>query len=102
MPRQHARRPVGEHLLIILDASPRGAEKSPVLQRFVDRIYQVGGTVTDVEVWGRRHIPFPSDAGADDGVYVRLSATAPPAAIAALDRQITESGLRLHSAAVQA
>ena len=84
--------------MVILEAAPSAAETSPVLQRFVDRIYQEGGTVTNVEVWGRRRIALPS-GGADDGVYVRVSATAPPAAVAALNRQITESGLRLHSSA---
>ena len=90
------------NLLVILDVAPRGAETSPVLARFVDKIYQAGGTVTDVEVWGRRRSVFPTGGGADDGVYVRVSATAPPAAVAALDRQLTEGGLRLHSSAVLA
>jgi len=90
------------NLLVILDAAPSGVETSPVFQRFIDKISQVGGTVTDVEAWGHRRIAFPAGGVADDGVYVRVCATAPPAAVAGLDRQLTESGLRLHSSAVRA
>ena len=40
------------NLLVILDAAPGSAERSALPQRFVDKIYQMGGTVTDVEVLG--------------------------------------------------
>ena len=88
-------------MLVIVDAAA-GAGSSPALQLFVDTIAAAGGTVTDVEICGRRRTALPSGGSVDDGIYVRVSATVPSAAVAALDQHVATSGLRLHSSALAA
>jgi small subunit ribosomal protein S6 len=82
-------------LMIILEPSLDERTVTPTLERFLGVVRKDGGTVENIEVWGRRRLAYEIAKNAE-GIYAVVDVTCEPATVAELDRQLTlnESVLR--------
>ena len=82
-------------LMIILDPGLDERTVTPTLERFLGVVRNDGGTVENIEVWGRRRLAYEIAKNAE-GIYAVVDVTCEPATVAELDRQLTlnESVLR--------
>jgi small subunit ribosomal protein S6 len=74
-------------IMIILDADGEEAAVPPMLDKFLAVITQAGGTIDNVDIWGKRHMAYPINKKAD-GLYAVVNFTANPADAQELDRQL--------------
>ena len=74
-------------LMVILDPDLEERTVAPSLDAFLGVIRQDGGTVDNVDVWGRRRLAYEI-AHKSEGIYAVLDVTAEPAAVRELDRQL--------------
>jgi small subunit ribosomal protein S6 len=81
--------------MVILDPELDERTVSPSLDTFLNVIRQDGGTVTSVDVWGRRRLAYDIKKKSE-GIYAILDINATPASVSELDRQLglNESVLR--------
>ncbi|MGH3622572.1 MAG: 30S ribosomal protein S6 [Sciscionella sp.] len=83
-------------VMIILDPSLVDERTvAPSLDTFLNAIRTSGGTVENLEVWGRRRLAYEINKRAE-GIYAVLDVNSSPEAVAELDRQMSlaESVLR--------
>ena len=82
-------------IMVILDPELDERTVSPSLDTFLNVIRQDGGTVTSVDVWGRRRMAYDIKKKSE-GIYAILDINATPASVSELDRQLglNESVLR--------
>ena len=82
-------------LMVILDPDLEERTVAPSLDKYLNLVRKDGGTVDEVEVWGRRRLAYEIDKNAE-GIYAVVSMQAEPATVKELDRQLTlnESVLR--------
>lgn len=82
-------------LMVILDPDLEERTIAPSLDTFLNVVRQGGGTVDNVDVWGRRRLSFEIDKKTD-GIYAVVDLSAEPAVMKELDRQLNlnESVLR--------
>ena len=82
-------------IMVILDPELDERTVSPSLDTFLNVIRQDGGTVTSVDVWGRRRMAYDIKKKSE-GIYAILNINATPASVSELDRQLglNESVLR--------
>ena len=82
-------------LMVILEPSLEERTVQPSLDTYLNVVRNDGGTVEDIEVWGRRRLAYEIDKNAE-GIYAVVSLQAEPATVKELDRQLTlnESVLR--------
>jgi small subunit ribosomal protein S6 len=82
-------------LMVILDPNLEERLVQPSLDTYLNVVRNDGGSVDDVEVWGRRRLAYEIDKFAE-GIYAVVSLQAEPATVKELDRQLTlnESVLR--------
>ena len=80
---------------IILDPSLEERTIEPSLDKYLNVIRKDGGSVDNVDVWGRRRLAYEIKKNAE-GIYAIVSLTAEPATVKEFDRQLTlnESVLR--------
>ena len=74
-------------IMVILDPDLEEKTIAPSLEAFLNVIRSDGGTVNNVDIWGRRRMAYEINHKAE-GIYVVLDLTATPAAVAELDRQL--------------
>jgi len=74
-------------LMVILDPDLEERTVAPSLDQFLGVIRQGGGTVDNVDVWGRRRLAYEIDHKIE-GIYAILDVTAEPASVKELDRQL--------------
>jgi small subunit ribosomal protein S6 len=74
-------------LMVILDPDLEEKTVAPSLDQFLGVIRQAGGTVENVDVWGRRRLAYEIGHKVE-GIYAILDVTAEPAAVKELDRQL--------------
>ena len=74
-------------VMIILDPDLEEKTIQPSLEAFLNVIRSDGGTVNNVDIWGRRRMAYEINHKGE-GIYVVLDLTATPAAVAELDRQL--------------
>jgi small subunit ribosomal protein S6 len=74
-------------IMIILDPEAEEAAIAPTLDKFLAVITQAGGTIDNVDIWGKRHMAFPIRKK-EDGYYVVVNFTSEPADAQELDRQL--------------
>ena len=74
-------------VMIILDPDLEEKTIQPSLEAFLNVIRGDGGTVNNVDIWGRRRMAYEINHKGE-GIYVVLDLTATPAAVAELDRQL--------------
>jgi small subunit ribosomal protein S6 len=82
-------------LMVILDPDLEERTVSPSLDKFLNVVRKGGGTVENVDIWGRRRLAYEIGKRAE-GIYAVVDMTAEPALAKELDRQLNlnESVLR--------
>lgn len=82
-------------MMVILDPSLEDRTVAPSLETFLSIVKTEGGTVDNVDVWGRRRFTYEINKHAE-GIYAVIDMQATPATVAELDRQLNlnESVLR--------
>ena len=82
-------------VMVILDPSLEERTIEPSLDKYLNVIRKDGGTVDNVDVWGRRRLAYEVKKNAE-GIYAVISIQAEPATVKEFDRQLTlnESILR--------
>ena len=82
-------------VMVILDPSLEERTIEPSLDKYLNVIRKDGGTVDNVDVWGRRRLAYEVKKNAE-GIYAVISLTCEPATVKELDRQLSlnESVLR--------
>jgi small subunit ribosomal protein S6 len=74
-------------LMVILDPDLEERTVAPSLDKFLNVIRQGGGTVDNVDVWGRRRLAYDISKKSE-GIYAVVNMTAEPAVAQELDRQL--------------
>jgi small subunit ribosomal protein S6 len=82
-------------LMIILDPDLEERTIQPSLDKFLTVVTKDGGTVDNVDIWGRRRMAYEIKKKSE-GVYAVINMTTEPATAKELDRQLNlnESVLR--------
>ncbi|RNL60718.1 30S ribosomal protein S6 [Nocardioides marmoriginsengisoli] len=82
-------------LMVILDPELEERTVAPSLDTYLNVVRNDGGTVDNVDVWGRRRLAYEINKNAE-GIYAVVTLQAEPATVKELDRQLTlnESVLR--------
>lgn len=74
-------------LMVILDPETDERTVAPSLDKFLGVIRSDGGTVDNVDIWGRRRLAYEIKRKSE-GIYAVVNFTASPAATNELDRQL--------------
>lgn len=74
-------------VMVILDPDLEEKTVAPSLDTFLNVIKSDGGSVNQVDVWGRRRLAYEINHKTD-GIYAVLDITATVAAVTELDRQL--------------
>ena len=82
-------------IMIILDPGIDDRTIAPSLEKYLSVISTEGGTVENVDIWGRRRLAYDIKKKSE-GIYAVVNFTANPATAKELDRQLglNESVLR--------
>lgn len=82
-------------IMIILDPAIDDRTIAPSLDKYLSVISSEGGSVENVDIWGRRRLAYDIDKKSE-GIYAVIDFTATPATAKELDRQLglNESVLR--------
>lgn len=82
-------------LMIILDPEVDERTVAPSLDKFLSVVTTGGGTIDNVDVWGKRRLAYDI-AKRSEGIYAVVNMTATPDLAKELDRQLglNESVLR--------
>ena len=82
-------------LMVILDPELEERTVAPSLDTYLNVVRNDGGTVENVDVWGRRRLAYEINKNAE-GIYAVVTLSAEPATVKELDRQLSlnESVLR--------
>ena len=82
-------------LMVILDPELEERTVAPSLDTYLNVVRNDGGSVENVDIWGRRRLAYEIDKNAE-GIYAVVTLQAEPATVKELDRQLTlnESVLR--------
>jgi small subunit ribosomal protein S6 len=82
-------------LLLILDPTLDERTVAPSIDTFLNVVRQGGGTVENVDIWGKRRLAYEIQKNAE-GIYAVINVNAPSEVVAELDRQLNlnESVLR--------
>ena len=74
-------------LMVILDPELDERTVAPSLDKFLNVIRTEGGTVANVDIWGRRRLAYEINKKTE-GIYAVVTYTPTPAASMELDRQL--------------
>ena len=74
-------------VMVILDPSIEERTVETSLDKYLNVIRKDGGTVENVDVWGRRRLAYEVKKNAE-GIYAVISLQAEPATVKEFDRQI--------------
>ena len=74
-------------LMVILDPELDERTVSPSLDKFLSVVTKDGGSVDNVDIWGRRRLAYEIKKKAE-GIYPVITMTAEPATAQELDRQL--------------
>ncbi|HEY6933638.1 MAG TPA: 30S ribosomal protein S6 [Marmoricola sp.] len=82
-------------LMVILDPDLEERTVAPSLDTYLNVVRNDGGSVDNVDIWGRRRLAYEIDKNAE-GIYAVVTLQAEPATVKELDRQLglNESVLR--------
>jgi len=81
--------------MVILDPELEERTVAPSLDTYLNVVRNDGGTVENVDIWGRRRLAYEIDKK-PEGIYAVVTLQAEPATVKELDRQLglNESVLR--------
>ncbi len=82
-------------LMVILDPELEERTVAPSLDRFLSVVRNGGGSVENVDIWGRRRLAYEIKKKTE-GIYAVVDMTSTPEVVKELDRQLNlnESVLR--------
>ena len=82
-------------LMVILDPETEERTVDKTMEKFLAVVKNDGGTVDNVDIWGRRRLAYDIQKKSE-GIYVVVKMTAEPATAQELDRQLglSESVMR--------
>ena len=82
-------------VMVILDPDLEERTVQPSLDTYLNVVRKDGGSVENIDIWGRRRLAYEIDKNAE-GIYAVVTLQAEPATVKELDRQLTlnESVLR--------
>lgn len=75
-------------LMVILDPDLEERTVAPSLDKFLNVIRQGGGSVDNVDIWGRRRLAYDINKKSE-GIYAVVDMNAEPAVAQELDRQLS-------------
>ncbi|KAA1424822.1 30S ribosomal protein S6 [Mumia zhuanghuii] len=75
-------------VMVILDPSLDERTVAPSLDTYLNVVRQDGGTVDNVDIWGKRRLAYEINKQSE-GIYAVVDLTATPATVKELDRQLT-------------
>lgn len=75
-------------LMVILDPDLEERTVAPSLDKFLNVIRQGGGSVDNVDIWGRRRLAYDINKKSE-GIYAVIDMNAEPAVAQELDRQLS-------------
>lgn len=75
-------------IMVIVNPEVDDRQVSGLLDKPLAQITKAGGTVDNVDVWGRRRLAYEIQKKTE-GIYVVIHVTAEPAVVKELDRQFT-------------
>lgn len=75
-------------VMVILDPDLDERTVAPSLDTYLNVVRQSGGTVENVDIWGKRRLAYEINKKSE-GIYAVIDMTAEPAAVKELDRQLT-------------
>ena len=75
-------------VMVIVDPEVDDRQVSPLIDKHLQTVTSGGGTVDNIDVWGRRRLAYDINKKSE-GVYVVLNLTAEPAVIKEFDRLMT-------------
>ena len=74
-------------LMVILDPSLDERTVAPSLDTFLNVVRKDGGSVDNVDIWGKRRLAYEI-AKHNEGIYAVIDLNAEPATVNELDRQL--------------
>jgi small subunit ribosomal protein S6 len=74
-------------VMVILDPELEERTVAPSLDTLLNVVRQDGGTVEQLDVWGRRRLAYEIQRKSE-GIYAVIDMTSTPEAVAELDRQL--------------
>jgi small subunit ribosomal protein S6 len=74
-------------VMVILDPSLEERTVEPSLDKYLNVIRKDGGTVDNVEVWGRRRLAYEIQKNAE-GIYAVITLNAEPDTVKEFNRQL--------------
>ena len=77
-------------LMVILDPETEERTVDKTMDKFLTVVKNDGGTVENVDIWGRRRLAYDIKKKSE-GIYVVVKMTAEPATAQELDRQLNLS-----------
>jgi small subunit ribosomal protein S6 len=77
-------------LMVILDPETEERTVDKTMDKFLTVVKNDGGTVDNVDIWGRRRLAYDIRKKSE-GIYVVVTMTAEPATAQELDRQLNLS-----------
>lgn len=75
-------------LMIILDSDLEERTVAPSLDTYLNVVRQDGGTVENVDIWGKRRFAYEINKKSE-GIYAVVELTAEPKTVKELDRQLS-------------
>ena len=75
-------------VMVIFDPDVEDRSVQPTLEQYLTVITKGGGTVDNLDVWGRRRLAYEIRKKSE-GIYAVINVTANPADVKELDRQFT-------------
>ncbi len=74
-------------LMVILDPDLEERTVAPSLDRFLNVVRQGGGTIENVDIWGKRRLAYEIQKKTE-GIYAVVDMTTEPDVVKELDRQL--------------
>ncbi len=74
-------------VMVILDPNLDERTVEPSLDKYLNVVRKDGGSVDNVDIWGRRRLAYEINKNAE-GIYAVINLTATPATVAEFDRQL--------------
>ena len=75
-------------VMVILDPDLDERTVAPSLDTYLNVVRQSGGSVENVDIWGKRRLAYEINKKSE-GIYAVIDLTAAPDAVKELDRQLT-------------